>query len=138
MIRRGVLCSPPCWAALPVIVLLGALGIFKMQAHLAALLGLGAALAIAIFVFHMPAVMAGKTAMLGSMYGLLPIGWIVINVIFLYKLTDSTGRFKVLQDSIAGVTNDRRLQLLLVAFCFGAFFEGSSGFGTPWPSRVRF
>ena len=65
------------------------------------------------------------------MYGLLPIGWIVINVIFLYKMTESTGRFKVLQDSVAGLTNDRRLQLLLVAFCFGAFFEGTSGFGAP-------
>ena len=119
------------WAALPVIVLLGALGFFKIQAHVAALLGLAAALGIAIFVFHMPAVMAGKTALLGGMYGLLPIGWIVINVIFLYKLTESTGKFKVLQDSVAGFTNDRRLQLLLVAFCFGAFFEGTSGFGTP-------
>jgi len=118
-------------AALPVIVLLGALGFFKIQAHLAALLGLAAALGIAIFVFHMPAGMAGRTALLGGLYGLLPIGWIVINVIFLYKLTHSTGRFQVLQDSIAGVTNDRRLQLLLVAFCFGAFFEGTSGFGTP-------
>jgi lactate permease len=118
-------------AALPAIVLLGALGLYKMQAHIAALLGLAAALAIAIFVFHMPAAMAGKTALLGALYGLLPIGWIVINVIFLYKLTLSTGRFQILQDSIAGVTNDRRLQLLLVAFCFGAFFEGSSGFGTP-------
>jgi lactate permease len=118
-------------AALPAIVLLGALGFFKIHAHWAALLGLAVALAIAIFVFHMPAGMAGKTALLGALYGLLPIGWIVINVIFLYKLTYSTGRFQVLQDSIAGVTNDRRLQLLLVAFCFGAFFEGSSGFGTP-------
>ncbi len=87
-------------AALPVVVLLGALGFFKIQAHIAALLGLLAALAIAVFVFHMPSAMAGKTAALGAMYGLLPIGWIVINVIFLYKLTESTGRFKVLQDSI--------------------------------------
>jgi lactate permease len=125
----------PLWstflAALPVVVLLGALGFFKMQAHVAALLGLATALAIAIFVFHMPAAMAGKSAILGGLYGLLPIGWIVINVIFLYKLTHSTGRFQILQDSIAGVTNDRRLQLLLVAFCFGAFFEGTSGFGAP-------
>jgi lactate permease len=118
-------------AALPVIVLLGALGFFKIKAHVAALLGLGAALAIAIFVFHMPTNMAGKTALLGALYGLLPIGWIVINVIFLYRLTLGTGRFKILQDSIAGITNDRRLQLLLVAFSFGAFFEGTSGFGTP-------
>jgi lactate permease len=118
-------------AALPVIVLLGALGLFKIQAHIAALLGLGAALGIAILTFHMPAGMAGKAALLGGLYGFLPIGWIVINVIFLYKLTQSTGRFQVLQDSVAGITNDRRLQLLLIAFCFGAFFEGTSGFGTP-------
>jgi len=118
-------------AALPIVVLLGALGFFKIQAHVAALLGLGSALAIAIFVFHMPAGMAGKTALLGALNGFLPIGWIVINVIFLYKITERTGKFKVLQDSVAGITNDRRLQLLLVAFCFGAFFEGSSGFGTP-------
>ena len=118
-------------AALPVIVLLGALGFFKIQAHLAALVGLAAALAIAVFVFHMPAGMAGKTALLGAMYGFLPIGWIVINVIFLYKMTESTGRFKVLQDSVAGLTTDRRLQVLLVALCFGAFFEGTSGCGAP-------
>ena len=118
-------------AAIPVVVLLGALAFFKVKAHIAALLGLAAALIIAIFVFGMPAAMAGKTAVFGALYGLLPIGWIILNVIFLYKLTESTGRFKVLQDSIAGITNDRRLQLLLVAFSFGAFFEGASGFGTP-------
>src|SRR3984893_7000949 len=118
-------------AALPIIVLLGALGFFRVKAHLAALLGLAAALIVAVFVFGMPGAMAAKTAVYGAIYGLLPIGWIILNVIFLYKLTESTGRFKVLQDSIAGVTNDRRLQLLLVAFAFGAFFEGASGFGTP-------
>ena len=118
-------------AALPVAVLLGALGLFKVKAHLAALLGLVAALAIAVLVFHMPPGMAGRAAVLGAIYGLLPIGWIIVNVIFLYKLTECTGRFKILQESIAGVTSDRRLQLLLVAFSFGAFFEGASGFGTP-------
>src|SRR5260221_14446410 len=75
--------------------------------------------------------MEDKAALFGAVYGLLPIGWIILNVIFLYKLTESTGRFQILQDSIAGITNDRRLQLLLVAFSFGAFFEGASGFGTP-------
>ncbi len=118
-------------AALPVVVLLAALGIFRVKAHWAAILALGVALVIAVFVFGMPAGMAGKTAFLGILTGLLPIGWIILNVIFLYKLSESTGRFKVLQDSIAGITNDRRLQLLLVAFAFGAFFEGASGFGTP-------
>ena len=65
------------------------------------------------------------------LFGLLPIGWIVLNIIFLYQLTKDKGYFKILQDSIAGVTEDRRLQLLLIAFCFGAFFEGAAGFGTP-------
>jgi lactate permease len=118
-------------AALPVIVLLGALGIFRVKAHVAALLGLAVALAAAVFAFGMPAAMAGKTAVLGAAFGLLPIGWIILNIIFLYKLTEHLGLFKVLQDSISGITNDRRLQLLLIAFCFGAFFEGAAGFGTP-------
>src|SRR5580704_768391 len=118
-------------AALPVIVLLGALGIFRVQAHVAALLGLAVALAAAVFVFRMPMEMAGKTALLGAAFGLLPIGWIILNIIFLYRLTERLGLFKVLQDSISGITDDRRLQLLLIAFCFGAFFEGAAGFGTP-------
>jgi lactate permease len=118
-------------AALPVIVLLGALGIFRLKAHVSALLGLAVALAAAIFVFRMPAEMAGKTALLGAAFGLLPIGWIILNIIFLYRLTERLGLFKILQDSIAGITDDRRLQLLLIAFCFGAFFEGAAGFGTP-------
>jgi lactate permease len=118
-------------AALPVVVLLGALGIFRVKAHTAALLGLAVALASAVFVFGMPASMADKTAVLGAAFGLLPIGWIILNIIFLYRLTERLGLFKVLQDSISGITDDRRLQLLLIAFCFGAFFEGAAGFGTP-------
>jgi len=114
-----------------VIVLLGALGIFRVKAHVAALLGLAVSLASAILVFGMPVSMAGKTALLGAAFGLLPIGWIILNIIFLYRLTERVGLFKVLQDSISGITNDRRLQPLLIAFCFGAFFEGAAGFGTP-------
>jgi lactate permease len=102
-----------------------------MKAHVAALLGLAVALAAAVFVFGMPPPMAGKTALLGAAFGLLPIGWIILNIIFLYRLTERLGLFKVLQDSISGITDDRRLQLLLIAFCFGAFFEGAAGFGTP-------
>ena len=79
----------------------------------------------------MPAGMAGKSALYGALFGLLPIGWIVLNVIFLYQLTNEAGLFDVLQKSITGITDDRRLQLLLIAFCFGAFFEGAAGFGTP-------
>jgi lactate permease len=118
-------------ASLPVIVLLGALGVFHMKAHVAALLGLVVSLTSAIVVFGMPASMAAKTALLGAAFGLMPIGWIILNIIFLYRLTERLGLFKVLQDSISGITDDRRLQLLLIAFCFGAFFEGAAGFGTP-------
>jgi lactate permease len=118
-------------AALPVAVLLGALGVFRMKAHVAAPLGLLSALAVAVLVFGMPPRLAVATAAYGAAYGLMPIGWIILNVIFLYQLTQQRGLFTVLRESITGLTRDRRLQLLLVAFCFGAFFEGASGFGTP-------
>lgn len=118
-------------AALPVVVLLGTLAIFRMKAHYSAFLGLITALVIAVGLFHMPVKMAGITAIYGACYGLFPIGWIILNVIFLYRMTLATGRFKVLQQSMTGITQDTRLQLLLIAFSFGAFFEGASGFGTP-------
>ena len=118
-------------AAIPIIVLLGAIAIFEIRAHIAAALGLVAALLIAVVGFGMPAGMAGATAVYGAAYGLLPIGWIILNVIFLYRLTDEAGLFSVLRDSIAALTPDRRLQLLFIAFSFGAFFEGAAGFGTP-------
>ncbi len=124
-------CSRRSSQRLPVVVLLGSLAFGHVKAHYAALLGLATALAVAIFGFHMPARMAGATAVYGAAYGLFPIGWIVLNVIFMYQLTVESGRFKVLQQSMTGITQDRRLQLLLIAFCFGAFFEGASGFGTP-------
>jgi lactate permease len=118
-------------AAIPIVVLLGSLALLRMKAHYAALVGLASALAIAIVVYGMPAEMAFASAGYGAAFGLLPIGWIILNIIFLYQLTEEKGHFKVLQDSIAGVSDDRRIQLLLIAFCFGAFFEGAAGFGTP-------
>ncbi|URM25489.1 L-lactate permease [Pseudomonas frederiksbergensis] len=118
-------------AAVPVVVMLVSLAFFHIKAHLAALLALGSALLISIFAFGMPANMAGSAALYGAANGLLPIGWIVLNIIFLHRLTTENGSFKVLQDSLARITDDRRLQLLLIAFCFGAFFEGAAGFGTP-------
>ena len=118
-------------AAIPVAVLLGSLALGHVKAHYAALAGLAAALLTAIFGFHMPARLAASTAVYGAGYGLFPIGWIVLNVIFMYQLTVDSGRFTVLQHSLTGITQDRRLQLLLIAFCFGAFFEGAAGFGTP-------
>jgi lactate permease len=118
-------------AAVPVVVLLGTLAFLRMAAHWAAILGLVSALGIAVLVFGMPTEMALGSAGLGALFGLLPIGWIVLNIIFLYQLTKDKGYFQVLQDNIANVTEDRRLQLLLIAFAFGAFFEGAAGFGTP-------
>ncbi len=118
-------------AALPIVVLLGGIGLLHLKAHVAALLGLVVALCVAVIGFGMPAPMAGATAVYGAAFGLLPIGWIILNVIFLYRLTEKTGQFDILRDSIAGITPDKRLQLLFIAFSFGAFFEGAAGFGTP-------
>src|SRR5882672_10181443 len=118
-------------AALPIVVLLGGLGVFRIKAHYAALLGIAASLVVAILVFGMSVRMAFSSAGFGAVYGLFPIGWIVLNVIFLYQLTKERGLFDVLRESITGLTQDRRLQLLLVAFSFGAFIEGACGFGTP-------
>ena len=118
-------------AALPIAVLLGSLGVFRIRAHFAALLGLATSIAIAAIVFHMPLKMTMASAAYGAAYGLFPIGWIVLNVIFLYQLTSECGLFEQLRHSITGLTEDRRLQLLLVAFSFGAFIEGACGFGTP-------
>lgn len=118
-------------AAVPVVVMLVGLAFLHMKAHIAAGLGLLSALIVAVLIYGMPMEMASKAALLGGLTGLLPIGWIVLNIIFLHQLTEQNGSFKVLQDSIAGITEDRRLQLLLIAFAFGAFFEGAAGFGTP-------
>jgi lactate permease len=119
------------FAALPIAVLLGALAVFRIKAHNAALLALATSLLVAIVIFGMPTRMALGSLLLGAAYGLFPIGWIILNVIFLYQLTKERGLFDVLRHSITGITQDSRLQLLLVAFSFGAFFEGASGFGTP-------
>ena len=118
-------------AAVPVVVMLVALGFLHIKAHIAAGLGLIAAVAVAVFAYGMPPAMAGTAAMFGGFTGLLPIGWIVLNIIFLQQMAEQNGSFKILQDSLSGITEDRRLQLLLIAFCFGAFFEGAAGFGTP-------
>jgi lactate permease len=118
-------------AALPVVVLLGALAILRIKAHFAALLGLATSMIVAVAVFGMPAKMSVLTAIYGAAYGFFPIGWIILNVIFMYDLNCEAGRFKVLQESLMGITQDRRLQLVLIAFAFGAFFEGAAGFGTP-------
>ncbi len=119
------------FAAVPIVVLLGTLALLKIKAHWAAILGLVSALLVAIIVFGMPTGMAFATAAYGAAFGTLPIGWIILHVIFLYRLTKEKGEFQVLQESLTGVTQDSRLQLVLIAFAFGAFFEGAAGFGTP-------
>jgi lactate permease len=118
-------------AALPVVVLLGALAFFHVRAHFAALLGLASALAVALLVYHMPAHLAVAAALNGAAYGLFPIGWIVLGAIFVYDITVETGQFEVAKAVIAGLASDRRIQLLLIGFAFGGFIEGACGFGTP-------
>jgi lactate permease len=118
-------------AAIPVVTLLVLIATGKVKAHIAAIIALVLTNLIAIFVFTMPANMSIRASLLGVVSGFFPIGWIVLNVIFLYQVTVSTGRFELLKRAVGGVTEDRRLQLLLIAFSFGAFFEGASGFGTP-------
>jgi len=118
-------------AAIPVVTLLVLIASGKVKAHIAAIIAVALTNLIAIFVFTMPAGMSIRATLLGVVAGFFPIGWIVLNVIFLYQITVATGKFELLKRAVGGVTEDRRLQLLLIAFSFGAFFEGASGFGTP-------
>lgn len=118
-------------AAIPVVTLLVLIASGRVQAHIAAIVAVIVTNLITIFVFTMPVNMSIRASILGIVTGFFPIGWIVLNVIFLYQVTVTTGRFELLKRAVGGVTEDRRLQLLLIAFSFGAFFEGASGFGTP-------
>ncbi|MGB4397750.1 MAG: L-lactate permease [Daejeonella sp.] len=118
-------------AALPIIVLLGSIAIFHLRIHLAAILGLVVAVAVALFIFRMPAEAVTATTLYGGAYGLFPIGWIVLNLIFLYQLTVDKGLFKLIRQHLSSIAPDPRIQVILIAFAFGAFFEGAAGFGTP-------
>jgi lactate permease len=118
-------------AALPVVGLLGLLAFGHVRAWLAALIGLSLALGVALFAFRMPATAAFGAAGYGAAYGLFPIGWIVLNVMFLHHLTVKSGRLDTLRTQLAGVAPDPRVQVILIAFCFGAFIEGAAGFGAP-------
>ncbi len=118
-------------AALPVVTLLVLIASNKVKAPIAAIAALLVAIGVAVFIFTMPIGLAIRASLFGAAYGFFPIGWIILNVIFLYRLTVEKGAFERLQRVIGSVTADRRLQLLLIAFSFGAFFEGASGFGTP-------
>jgi lactate permease len=118
-------------AAIPVVSLLLMIASGKVKVHIAAITALVLANLVAIFLFTMPANLSIRASLLGVVSGFFPIGWIVLNVIFMYQLTVKAGRFETLKRAVGGVTPDRRLQILLIAFSFGAFFEGASGFGTP-------
>ena len=118
-------------AAIPVVLLLGLLAFWHVRAHVAAIIALLVAIGIAVFVYGMPAKLAVAAAGYGAAFGFLPIGWLIINAIFIYQLSVDTGQFTVLQKQIAGVSGDRRIQALLLAFSFGAFIEGAAGFGAP-------
>jgi lactate permease len=118
-------------ASIPVVILLGLLAFWHVRAHIAAIIALVAALVTAIAVYGMPAKLAVAAAGYGAAFGLMPIGWLILNAIFIYQLSVETGQFGVLQKQIAGISGDRRIQALLLAFSFGAFIEGAAGFGAP-------
>ncbi len=118
-------------ATLPVVTLLGLLAFWHVRAHRAALAGLMIAALLAILVYHMPVKLAFASALYGAAFGFFPIGWIILNALFTYALSVETGQFAELQRQISGISRDRRIQALLIAFSFGAFIEAAAGFGTP-------
>jgi lactate permease len=118
-------------AALPIIILLGSIALFKIKIHFAALLGLLIAILVALFVYRMPVSAVSATTVYGAAYGLFPIGWIILNLIFLYQLTVNKGLFAIIRKHLGDIAPDPRVQVILIAFSFGAFFEGAAGFGTP-------
>ncbi|HYS42482.1 MAG TPA: L-lactate permease, partial [Geobacteraceae bacterium] len=118
-------------AAIPLVVIFVCLAVLKMKAFKAGLLAVGSAIAIAVGVWGMPAKLAALATLQGAAFGLFPVFYIVVTTLFLYNITVKGGQFEIIRASLAGVTGDRRLQALLIAFCFGAFIEGAAGFGTP-------
>ena len=118
-------------ASIPIVVLFVMLGVRRKPAWMAALTALAAAFVLAVFAYGMPVQLAVRSALTGAAYGLFPISWIVFSSIMLYRLAVDTGKFEIIKDSVGGLTNDRRLQALFIAFSFGAFIEGAAGFGAP-------
>jgi lactate permease len=118
-------------AALPILVLFGMLAGLKLKPHLCAIAGALSAMGVAVIFFKMPLPLATMSFAYGVAFGLLKIAWIVLAAVYLYDISVETGQFEIMKESIAGITPDRRLQVLLVAFCFGAFIEGAAGFGAP-------
>src|SRR3989475_1009215 len=118
-------------AALPILVLFGLLAGLRVKPHWCAMAGAGTAVLVAVTVFGMPFSLAGMSFVYGVGFGVVKIAWIVLAAVYLYDVSVHTGQFEIMKESVAGITADRRLQLLLVAFCFGAFIEGAAGFGAP-------
>jgi lactate permease len=118
-------------AAIPILVLFVMLGVMRKPAWMAALTALASALLVALFGYGMPASMAITSTLYGAAFGIFPIAWIVFSSIMLYRLAVDTGKFEIIKDSVGGLTNDRRLQAMFIAFSFGAFIEGAAGFGAP-------
>ena len=118
-------------AAVPILVLLFLIGIRRKPAWIASLSGLAATILLALVVYRMPAGVLFSSVTYGATFGLFPIGWVVFSAILLYRVTLESGRFEILKDSVGHLTDDGRLQMMLVAFAFGAFIEGCAGFGTP-------
>ena len=118
-------------AVIPIVFFFLALAVFRLKGHVAGSITLGLSILVAIFAFQMPADMALAAAGYGFLYGLWPIAWIIVAAVFLYKLTVKSGQFEVIRSSVLSITDDQRLQVLLIGFCFGAFLEGAAGFGAP-------
>lgn len=118
-------------AVIPIVFFFLALAVFRLKGHVAGSITLGLSILVAIFAFQMPVDMAFAAAGYGFLYGLWPIAWIIVAAVFLYKLTVKSGQFEVIRSSVLSITDDQRLQVLLIGFCFGAFLEGAAGFGAP-------
>ena len=118
-------------AVIPIVFFFLALAVFRLKGHVAGSITLALSILVAIFAFQMPADMALAAAGYGFAYGLWPIAWIIVAAVFLYKLTVKSGQFEIIRSSVLSITDDQRLQVLLIGFCFGAFLEGAAGFGAP-------
>jgi L-lactate transport len=127
----GNLTLSALFAAIPIFTLIVLLGILRKPAWIAALCGLGAAILTSMFLYGMPVPIVFAAVTYGAAQGLFPIGWVVFTAVLLYRITQETGKFEIIKDSIGSLSSDPRLQALLIAFAFGAFIEGASGFGTP-------
>ncbi|MFI6350116.1 L-lactate permease [Streptomyces sp. NPDC050560] len=118
-------------AILPLLVLFLLLGVLRMRAWLASLISVVVAVVLAVAAYGMPVGDALNSGVLGAAFGFFPIMWIVINAIWVYNLTVETGHFDVLRRSFASISDDQRVQAIIIAFCFGALMEALAGFGTP-------